>query len=158
MITIFTNNLKIATNPPADIIAGKCLTLHPNFNKHSHTLYMLRKLLLSAAIVAAVSATATTPLTLDQCVAIALSENPTVQVADMEITRTDYSRTETLAQLFPQINFGANYSRMLAKQIMYMNMDAFGSGMPGAGGATDSETDSDDPSPRKSSGGNTTGI
>lgn len=32
------------------------------------------------------------PLTLDQCITIALSDNPTVRVADMEITKADYSR------------------------------------------------------------------
>lgn len=31
-------------------------------------------------------------LTLDDCLRIALSENPTVKVADMEIERLDYSK------------------------------------------------------------------
>ena len=68
-------------------------------------------------------------LTLDKCLSIALSESPTVKIADMEVTRTDYSRMETLGQLLPSISFGASYNRTLAKQVMYMNMDGF----PGMG-------------------------
>ncbi len=64
-------------------------------------------------------------LTLDKCLGIALSESPTVKIADMEVTRTDYSRQETLGQLLPSISFGASYNRTLAKQVMYMNMDGF---------------------------------
>lgn len=82
---------------------------------------------------------ATTPaqavMSLDRCIEIALSQNPTVIVADMEIERTDYSRKETLAQLFPVVNFGATYTRMLAKQTMYMNFDmgAMGGGASAGG-------------------------
>ena len=84
------------------------------------------------AIIAAgplLTASATTDtlrLSLDDCIAIALSESPTIKVADMEITRMDYSRKETLGQLLPSISFGASYNRTLAKQTMYMNMDGFG--------------------------------
>lgn len=96
-------------------------------------------------------------MTLEQCIAVALSESPTVQVADMEITRVDYTRGETLSQLLPQVNFGANYSRMLAKQVMYMNMDAFpgGSGSTGTG---DEGTGESPESRASGKGGNTTGI
>lgn len=64
---------------------------------------------------------------LDSCIAIALSDNPTIKIADMEVTRLDYSRKETLGQLLPTVDFGASYNRMLAKQVAYMNMDRFGS-------------------------------
>lgn len=67
-------------------------------------------------------------LSLDQCLEIALSENPTIKVADMEIKRMDYSKKETLAQLLPNISFTGTYSRTLAKQTMYMNMSRFGGG------------------------------
>lgn len=107
---------------------------------------MFRKTLFALCLGAAVAASARTPLTLDQCIAVALSDNPTVQVADMEIRRVDYSRGETLSQLLPQVNFGANYSRMLAKQVMYMNMDGFGAGTPGTG-----DDGSDDDAESKSS-------
>ena len=49
----------------------------------------------------------------------------------MEIERLDYSKKEVIGQLLPTIDFGANYNRMVAKQTMYMNMDAFGGGSQG---------------------------
>ena len=65
-------------------------------------------------------------MSLDECLTIALSDNPTVKIADMEVERLDYSKREVIGQLLPTIDFGATYSRMLAKQVMYMNMDGFG--------------------------------
>lgn len=118
---------------------------------------MLRNLFLAVAFGAAATAAANTPMTLEQCIAVALSESPTVMVADMEITRIDYSRGETLSQLLPQVNFGANYSRMLAKQVMYMNMDGFPGG--GAGDDASGEESGDAAAAsRASGGGKTTGI
>lgn len=63
----------------------------------------------------------TLQLTLDDCVRIALNESPTIKVAEMEITRVDYSRKETLGALLPTVEFTGNYNRTLAKQTMYMN-------------------------------------
>ena len=89
---------------------------------------MYHKLLLSAAALfgctaaSAVNVADTLSLPLDSCIAIALSDNPTIKVADMEITRMDYSKKETIGQLLPSISFGASYNRTLAKQTMYMNM------------------------------------
>ena len=71
-------------------------------------------------------------VSLDKCLTIALSDNPTVKIADMEVERLDYSKREVIGQLLPTIDFGATYSRMLAKQVMYMNMDGFGD-MGGSG-------------------------
>ena len=61
------------------------------------------------------------PLSLDQCIRIALSENPTVKVDSMEIERVDYSKKETLGQLFPQITATGQYTRNLAIQTIYMD-------------------------------------
>ena len=47
-------------------------------------------------------------VTLDDCIRIALNDNPSIIVADMEIQRVDYSKKEILGQLFPQVNFTAN--------------------------------------------------
>lgn len=77
-------------------------------------------------------------LSLDKCITIALSDNPTIKVADMEIERTDYYNKEILGQLLPNISFNAQYSRTLAKQTMYLNMDALGGG--GATGGTTDQT------------------
>lgn len=101
-----------------------------------------------AQLSAAEQATATDTLRLgvDQCIAIALSDNPTIHVADMEIQRFDYSKKETLGQLFPTIAFGASYNRTLAKQTMYMNMSrsAF-SGNSGNEGSSDESEPSEQP-------------
>lgn len=106
----------------------------------------MRKYLLSLCLPAAFCCAAETQtpesvpyITLDQCIQIALSENPTVRVADMDIRRTDYSRKETLGALLPSLSFSASYNRMLAKQVAYMNMDDFSFG----GNSSESNGDSE---------------
>jgi len=78
--------------------------------------------LMAVALIATSTASdaETLNVTLDECIRIALSDNPSIIVADMEIERVDYSKKEVLGQLFPQVNFTANYSRTLAKQTMVM--------------------------------------
>lgn len=88
----------------------------------------------------------TLSLSLDQCIAIALNDNPTIRVADMEIRRMDYSKKETIGQLLPTISFGASYNRTLAKQTMYMNMRNFG------GSSSSPDGDESDERPAQSSG------
>ncbi len=67
------------------------------------------------------AATDTLRLSADDCVRIALSTNPTIKVADMEITRVSYGKNLTVAQLLPQVSFTGQYSRALALQTMYMD-------------------------------------
>ena len=74
-------------------------------------------------------------LSLDECVAIALTDNPTVRVADMEVVKADYSKKETLGQLLPTVSFDGSYNRTLQKQVAYMDLDAFG----GMGGGDSSD-------------------
>lgn len=101
----------------------------------------LRHFLLSMTAMAASLAPArAAELSLDDCLRIALSESPTVKVAEMDITRVDYLKKNNLAELLPQISFGAQYSRMLAKQVAYMNMSGFGS----LGGSTSGGEDEGD--------------
>lgn len=64
-------------------------------------------------------------LTLDECLRIALNENPTIKVADMEIQRVDYSKKETIGGLLPNISFGGQYSRTIEKQTMAMMGQTF---------------------------------
>ena len=84
-------------------------------------------LLLLAASAFTAAAQQTTPLrlSLDECIRIALNENPTIKVAQMEIKRVDYSRREVLGQLLPNISFSAQYSRSLAIQTVYMGDQSF---------------------------------
>lgn len=94
-------------------------------------------------------------LSLDECLRIALNENPTIKVADMEVERVDYSKKEIIGQLLPSINFGASYNRMVAKQVTYMNMDAF----KGLGGSSSTENSTDGSTESSSSSKNSdTGI
>lgn len=62
-------------------------------------------------------------ITLDQALQIAVSENTSVKVADMEVERTGYARKGTYASLFPQIDGSAAYQRTIKKQVMYMDFD-----------------------------------
>ena len=78
------------------------------------------------AVVAAVAVSApswgqeTLNLTLDDALKVALSENISVKVADMEVTRTEYAQKGTYASLFPQIDFSGSYQRAIKKQKMVM--------------------------------------
>ena len=89
----------------------------------------IKKLTLGLLLLAfgAMTAGAQEPLslTLDECLRIALNENPTIKVAQMEIERVDYSRREVLGQLLPEISFSAQYSRSLAIQTVYMGDQSF---------------------------------
>lgn len=67
-------------------------------------------------------------LTLDKALEIAMSESPTVKVADQEIEKKKYAKKGSYAALFPQVSFAADYSRTLKKQVMYMDGDAFDMG------------------------------
>ena len=60
-------------------------------------------------------------LSLDECIQIALNENPTIKVQEMEITRVDYSHKEAIGQLLPTISLAGQYTRNLALQTMYMD-------------------------------------
>ena len=60
-------------------------------------------------------------LSLDECIQIALNENPTIKVNEMEITRVNYSLKEVKAQLLPTINLAGQYTRNLSLQTMYMD-------------------------------------
>ena len=72
----------------------------------------------------ATSTVDTLRLSADDCVKIALSTNPTIKVADMEITRVSYSKNLTIAQLLPAVSFSGQFSRALALQTMYMDSRA----------------------------------
>ena len=72
-------------------------------------------------------------LTLEDALRIALSENASVKVADMEIERTGYARKGTYASLFPQVSGSGSYQRTIKKQVMYMDFDIGGGGSTGSG-------------------------
>ena len=95
------------------------------------------------------TASAPKSITLEQALQIALSENASVKVADMEIERTGYARKGTYASLFPQIDGNASYQRTIEKQVMYMDFDMGG----GASGGSSEGSGSSAGSSAASSGG-----
>ena len=76
-------------------------------------------------------------LTLDKAIEIALTENPSIKVADKEIEKVDYSRKEAWAGLIPSISAEGRYSRNVKKPVMFLPEDSpFGGGMGGEGGGS----------------------
>lgn len=60
-------------------------------------------------------------LTLEDALQIALSENPTIKIADQEIEIKRYAKQGTYASLYPQIDATGSYQRVIAKQTMSMD-------------------------------------
>ena len=60
----------------------------------------------------------TLTLTLEDAINLALSDNPTVKVANLEIERYDYVRKQTLSSLYPQVDASLQYSLALRRQEM----------------------------------------
>ena len=78
---------------------------------------------LAVALAPADTAEYPTVITLEQAMEIALSENVSVKVADLEIERSEYAKRGTYASLFPQVDGSAAYQRTIKKQVMYMDFD-----------------------------------
>lgn len=98
-----------------------------------------------------------TIISLEQALEIALSENVSVKVADMEIKRTGYARKGTYSALYPQVSGSASYQRTIKKQVMYMDFDMSsltgGAGGAGETGAAAGASSGSGSSSGKSSGG-----
>ena len=75
-------------------------------------------------------------LTLDDALKIALSENTSVKVADMEVQRQKYARKGAYGALFPQINATGMYSYAIQKQKVFFGSDDESSGGGGGGMAS----------------------
>ena len=80
----------------------------------------------SAAVVSAQEQQAAQPeqklvLSLEQALEIALSENPTIKIADQQIEIKRYAKQGTYASLYPQIDATASYQRVIKKQTMSMD-------------------------------------
>lgn len=58
---------------------------------------------------------------LNTAIDIALSENPSIKIADMEITKKQYSKKSAYGALFPQIDLIGQYQRTIKQQTMYMD-------------------------------------
>ena len=67
---------------------------------------------------AAGSASAQLRLTLDDAIQMALSENPTIKVADLDVERYDYVKKETRGNLLPSLSASGEYTRAIEKSTM----------------------------------------
>lgn len=63
----------------------------------------------------------TVVLSREKCLEIALQENPTVKIADWEVKKVDYAKKETLASVFPSIDFNGAYQRSIELQTIRMD-------------------------------------
>ncbi len=88
---------------------------------------------MSASAQTAITTDSVLHLDMDRALTIALSESPTIKIADLEVKKTDYSKREVIAGLLPQIDASASYQRSIKKQRMYMSGEGFDiAGMMGA--------------------------
>ena len=79
-------------------------------------------------------------LTLEQALEIALSENPTIKVAEQEIEIKRYAKQEAYASLYPRFDATAQYQRMFAIQTVHTDLGSFKMGRDNSfnGGVTGS--------------------
>lgn len=66
-------------------------------------------------------------LDLKTAIDIALSENPKVKVADMEITKKEYAKKSAYGALLPQMDLIGQYQRAIKRQTVYFD-EGFGMG------------------------------
>ena len=60
-------------------------------------------------------------LTLEQAIEIAISDNPTIQVAEQTVQLKKISNKETVMGLLPEASLAGSYTRTIKKQTMVMN-------------------------------------
>ena len=79
----------------------------------------MKKLILTVCLAATgvFGAAAQMRLTLGEALDLALSENPTVKVAEMEVQRFDYVKRQTWGSWIPQISVGGTYTRSILSLI-----------------------------------------
>lgn len=74
----------------------------------------------------------TLELTLDKAIELALTDNPTIHIANKEIQRVDYAKREAWSSIFPSISADGSYTRNMKLQVLFLPDGIFG---PGTGGA-----------------------
>lgn len=71
-------------------------------------------------------------LTLSKAIEIALDENPTIKIANMDIERAEYVVKETKSSLYPTVEGDLSYAYNLMLPVMFMPDGIFGEGTGGA--------------------------
>jgi outer membrane protein TolC len=97
---------------------------------------LIRIILLYASVIVQVSnqpllAQDTLRVDLDKALEIALSDNPTIKLANKEIERLQYYRDEVLGGFYPTLSGSAQYTRNINPQVIFLPQGIFG---PGSGG------------------------
>ncbi|MDE5623086.1 MAG: TolC family protein [Alistipes sp.] len=80
----------------------------------------MKKTILTLCLAATglLNAEAQLKLTLAQAVDLALSENPTIEVAELEVERYDYVKRQSWGNLLPQLSASGSYQRSIVKSEM----------------------------------------
>lgn len=88
----------------------------------------LKPVMMAAICLCAMGATAQEKLalTLEQAIEIALSDNPTIQVAEQTVQLKKISNKETVMGLLPEASLSGAYTRTIKKQTMVMDMPGVG--------------------------------
>ena len=90
---------------------------------NSKTLTLLLMLVVYSASLTNVEAQESDSLEIDlkTALSIALSDNPTIKVADMEIEKKQYAKKSTYGALLPQMNLIGSYQRAIKRQTVYFD-------------------------------------
>lgn len=83
-----------------------------------HMKGILRIVCVAAGLLGAAGLSAQVRLTLTDALELALSENPTIRIAEMEVARYDYVKRQTWGSLLPQLAASGNYTRSIVKSEM----------------------------------------
>ena len=92
----------------------------------------IRPMMMAALALCALGATAqeTLKLTLDKAIEIALSDNPTIEVAEQTVQLKRISDKETVMGLLPEASLSGAYTRTIKKQTMVMMGQKIEIGIP----------------------------
>ena len=92
----------------------------------------IRPMMMAALVLCTLGATAQEALrlTLDQAIEIALSDNPTIEVAEQTVELKKISDKETVMALLPEASLSGAYTRTIKKQTMVMAGQKFEIGIP----------------------------
>ena len=92
----------------------------------------IRPMMMAALALCTLGATAqeTLRLTLDKAIEIALSDNPTIEVADQTVELKKISDKETVMGLLPEASLSGAYTRTIKKQTMVMMGQKIEIGIP----------------------------
>lgn len=79
---------------------------------------LLRIACLAVGLVWTAELSAQLRLTLSEALEVALNENPTIRIAEMEVERYDYVKRQTWGALLPQVSASGSYTRSIVKSEM----------------------------------------